>query len=171
VVLLAGAAAVNFAIFFRAPLYFSYREVHRSQEELTAALASVRQIARPQETIVVGFDSHFLGYRHAGYYLPEYLTIQFPEVPLASSTGVFAMRHEDTRLVSRLRVDTFRDFILFPLPASDREYREYMQRVRARFPAGELHVIAQNGLEFLTGPVSALGVLFPNAITLQPDAP
>ena len=164
VVLLGAAATVNCAIFLRAPLYCSYREVQRSQQELTAALVSVRQIARPQETLIVGFDSHFLGYRHAGYYLPEYLTVQFPEVPLASTTGVFAMQDGDTRLVSRLSVGSFRDFILFPLPSSDSEYREYMQHVRARFPSGELREIAQNGSVFLTGPISALHLLFPNAI-------
>ncbi len=164
---LAAAAAVNGAIFLRAPLYFSYREVQRTQHDLTNAVAAVRQIARPGETIIVGFDSHFLGYRHAGYYLPEYLTVQFPEVPLASATGVFVMQHRDTRLLSRLPTGSFRNFLLFPLPSSDSEYREYMQKVRARFPAGELRVTARNGFEFLTGPVSALGVLFPNAVVLE----
>ncbi|MCU1337819.1 MAG: hypothetical protein JWO19_3400 [Bryobacterales bacterium] len=159
-----AAAAINFAIFFRAPLYFSYEEVRRSQQELTATVASVRQIARPRETLIVGFDSHFLGYRHAGYYLPEYMTMQFPEVPLASSTGVFVMQNQDTRLVSRVSVSSFRNFILFPLPSSDREYRQYLQGVRARFPPGTLRVTVQNGQEFLTGPVSALPVLFPNAL-------
>ena len=114
----------------------------------------------------MGFDSHFLGYRHAGYYLPEYLTLQFPEVPLASTTGVFAMRHQDTRLVSRLGMGSYRSFLLFPLPSSDKEYLTYMQRVRARFPPGELHVTVLNGREFLTGPVSALPVLFPNTVVL-----
>jgi Protein O-mannosyl-transferase TMEM260-like len=164
VAVLGAAAAINCAIFFRAPLYFSYRDVQRSQHELAAAVDAVRQIARPRETIIVGFDSHFLGYRHAGYYLPEYLTIQFPEVPLASTTGVFVMQHQDTRLVRRLQIGSFQDFILFPLPSSDNEYREYLQHVRERFPAGALHVTAHNGLEFLTGPVSALPVLFPNAV-------
>jgi hypothetical protein len=171
VVLLVAAAAINFAIFWRAPLYFSYHEVRRSQKELTAAIAAVRQIARPRETIIVGFDSHFLGYRHAGYYLPEYLTIQFPEVPLASTTGLFAMQHQDTRLVSRLQIGSFQDFILFPLPSSDNEYREYMQQVRGRFRAGVLHLSAQDGLEILTGPVSALPALFPNAIGFEQTAP
>jgi hypothetical protein len=166
---LSAAVLINCAIFLRAPLYFSYREVYRSRQELTSVLAAVRQIARPQETILVGFDSHFLGYRHAGYYLPEYLTIQFPEVPLGSATGVFTMRHQDTRLVSRLSVGSFRDFLLFPLPASGREYREYIQQVRERFPAGTLRVTPQNGFQFLTGPVSALRVLFPNA--LEPEVP
>jgi len=79
------------------------------------------------------------------------------------------MRHQDTRLVSRLSVGSFRDFLLFPLPASGQEYRDYIQQVRARFPAGTLRVTPQNGFEFLTGPVSALRVLFPNA--LEPEVP
>jgi hypothetical protein len=161
-----AAAAIDFAIFLRTPLYFSYREVQRSQQELITIQAAIRQIARPEETILVGFDSHFLGYRHAGYYLPEYLTIQFPEVPLESATGVFAMRHRNTSLVGHISVDSFRDFILFPLPDSDQEYREYMQRVYARFPSGTLRVIAMNGREILSGPVSALRILFPNTIAL-----
>src|SRR6185312_11004705 len=167
--LLGAAVLIDCAIFLRAPLYFSFREVNRSQQELTAVVSSVRQIARPGETILVGFDSHFLGYRHAGYYLPEYLTIQFPEVPLASTLGVFAMRHQDTRLVSRLWIGSFRDFLLFPLPSSGAEYREYMQRVRERFPSGALRVIAHNGREYLTGPVSALPMLFPNTVVLSLD--
>lgn len=168
-VLLFIAAAINFAIFLRAPLYFSYREVLRSEQELATAVKAIRQIAAPQDTVIVGFDSHFLGYRHAGYYLPEYLTIQFPEVPLASTTGVFAMRYQDTRLVSRLSVGSFRNFLLFPLPSSDNEYRDYMQQVRARFPLYELHATVLNGDEFLTGPVSALPVLFPNTIVVGLD--
>jgi len=168
VVLLCAAAGINVAFFLRAPLYFSYREVQRSQQELTAALAAIRRIAQPDETVIVGFDSHFLGYRHAGYYLPEYLTIQFPEVPLASATGVFVMQQQDTRLVNRLRAGSFQDFVLFPLPSSGQEYREYLQQVRARYPAGALRVITHNGLDLVTGPASALPVLFPNALYLAP---
>jgi hypothetical protein len=171
ILVVSTAVAVNCAIFFRAPLYFSYREVRCTQHELTAAVAAIRRTSRPQETVIIGFDSHFLGYRHAGYYLPEYLTIQFPEVPLASSTGVFAMQNRDTRLVNRLNVGSFRNFILFPLPSSEREYREYAQRVRARFPAEDLRVTVQNNVELLSGPISALHLLFPNAITREPDAP
>jgi len=88
-------------------------------------------------------------------------------VPLESATGMFVMRHRNTSLVSRIPVGSFRDFILFPLPSSDTEYREYMQRVCARFPPGTLRVIALNGHEFLTGPISALRVLFPNTIALE----
>jgi len=169
--LVGAAAAINLVMFLRVPLYFSYRQVQRSQQELTAALAAVHRSTNPEETVIVGFDSHFLGYRHAGYYLPEYLTLQFPEVPLASTMGVFAMRHKDTHLVSPLHVGSFREFVLFPLPSSDNEYREYMQRVRDRFPNGVLHTTTQDGLEILTGPVSALSVLFPNTVNFNPSAP
>src|SRR6185312_14922493 len=150
--LLGAAVLIDCAIFLRAPLYFSFREVNRSQQELTAVVASVRQIARPGETILVGFDSHFLGYRHAGYYLPEYLTLQYPEVPLASTTGVFAMLHQDTRVERRLYVGSFRNFLVFPLSSSDNEYLAYMQGIRARFPPGTIHAVAVNGREYLTGP-------------------
>jgi len=168
IVLLGAAAAINCAIFLRAPMYFSFSEVQRSEQELGVAVNAVRQTSSPEETILVGFDSHFLGYRHAGYYLPEYLTLQYPEVPLASTTGVFAMRHRDTRVLSNLQIDSFRDFILFPLPSSDAEYLAYMQRVESRFPPGELHVVTSNGRKLLTGPVSALRVLFPNTVASAP---
>jgi hypothetical protein len=41
--------------------------------------------------MIAGFDSHFLGYRHAGYYLPDYVVVQYPEVKLSSGTRAFAM--------------------------------------------------------------------------------
>jgi hypothetical protein len=165
--LLAGAAAANILIFVRAPMYFSYREVRRSQQELTAVIAALQQIAQPQRTLIVGFDSHFLGYRHAGFYLPRYRTVQFPEVPLASGAGVFTMKDRQTTLVSHLSLDSFRDFIVFPLPSSGMEYGEYMKCFRARFAADGLGVTTLNGIEFVRGPLSALQSLFPH-LTFEP---
>jgi Protein of unknown function (DUF2723) len=160
--LLFSSAAANSAVFFLAPLYFSYFAVHSAQRELEAVIASVREIARPEDTVIVGFDSHFMGYRHAGYYLPEFLVLEFPEVPLHSGTAVFSMQNRNTLLLRSLEMGSFRKFILFPLPPSDQEYIEYMQRVRARFPSGVLRDTTHNGIEFISGPVTALAVLFPN---------
>ena len=61
----------------------------------------------PKDTMIVGLDSHFLGYRHiASYYLPGYLTVpQFPEVKLSgvpASVKVFAMRNQDTGLMTTI---------------------------------------------------------------------
>ena len=92
--------------------------------------------------MIVGFDSHFLGYRHAGYYLPAYTVAQYPEVRLVRGMRVFAMEHGDTRLVDILPLTGFKNFLLFPLPADDREYRDYMDKVRARFPPGALRTVS-----------------------------
>jgi len=164
IMLVAASAAIHTLIFVRAPLYCSYRQVRQSQQQLAAVVASLQQISHPQQTLLIGFDAHFQGYRHAGFYLPEYLTIQFPEVPLGSATGVFAMQNRQTKLERQIAVSSFRDFILFPLPLSEKEYVDYIYRLRARFPPDKLRVITQNGIEFLGGPISGLPVLFPNTI-------
>jgi hypothetical protein len=118
--------------------------------------------------MIVGFDSHFLGYRHAGYYLPDYLTVQFPEVQLSSGRRVFAMQYRNTWLESRMiPAASIRNFVIFPLPLGESEYSDYMALVRKRFPAGELRTMVRGGLEFAVGPVADLPVLFP--VSAPPD--
>jgi hypothetical protein len=148
-------------------VYCSYGAVRRLEAELRNIIAVLPQIASPRETLIVGFDSHFLGYRHAGYYLPDYLTVQFPEVQLASGIRVFAMQHRDTRLERELPATAVHDFVLFPLPLDDREYSDYLALVRQRFPPGELRTVRRGGREFAIGPVADLGVLFPGAVRRQ----
>jgi hypothetical protein len=74
------------------------------------------------------------------------------------------MQNRQTTLTSHVAVGSFRDFILFPLPPSEKEYSDYIKRIRERFPAGELRVTTQNGVEFLRGPIRSLPALFPNTI-------
>ena len=102
IVAIGGCAAANTMVFVCAPVYCSYGAVRRFESGTRNIVEVLPQIASPRETLIVGFDSHFLGYRHAGYYLPDYLTVQFPEVQLASGTRVFAMQDRDTRLESGL---------------------------------------------------------------------
>ncbi|HYL38398.1 MAG TPA: DUF2723 domain-containing protein [Bryobacteraceae bacterium] len=161
--LLGLAAAANTVIFLYAPLYCSYRETSQFEAELNRILITLPQVAAPQDTLIVGFDSHFLGYRHAGYYLPDYLVVQFPEVPLASGTGVFWMQHRDTRVTAKIPMRPYKYFILFPLPSSEREYHGYLDGVRARLPPGELRVVARGGFQYTVGPAADLGLLFPSA--------
>ena len=165
ILVVAGCAAANTAIFLWAPVYCSYREVRRFEAELTDIVLILPQIASPKETMIVSFDSHFMGYRHAGYYLPEYETVQFPAVRLASGPRVFEMRNRDTRLASEPLVPAVRNFIIFPLPSGDSEYRDYMAQVRTRFPAADLHTIVRNGYEFTVGPAADLRFLFPGPVS------
>jgi hypothetical protein len=161
IVTVAGCAAANVLVFLYAPFYCSYREVRRFEKELASVIEVLPQIVSSRDTMIVSFDSHFLGYRHAGYYLPNYTTVQFPEVRLASGARVFTMRGRDTRLELRPPVDAIRNFVLFPLPSNDAEYRQYMVQVRKRFPAGELRTIVRGGHEFAIGSATDLGYLFP----------
>ena len=165
ILLTAGCAAVNTAIFIAAPVYCSYGEVRRFEAALGQIIRAVPQVAPSADTLIVGFDSHFLGYRHAGYYLPGYLTIQFPEVQLTSGKRIFAMEHRNTRLERGLDTTSIHRFILFPLPLGDSEYSQYMARVYKRFPAGALHMVTQGGREYATGSVANLRFLFPGSVS------
>ena len=120
----------------------------------------IRQVGTPGRTLIVGFDSHFLGYRHAGYYLPEYWTVQYPEVSLPAGRRVFAMRTRDTKVLAEVPPEPCERFVLFPLP-SDTESYQYLTRVLERFPAGTLRKVPAGGREFLTGSADDLYRLFP----------
>ena len=159
--------ALNVLIFLCAPVYCSYREVRRFEKELDGIRSALPQIASSKDTVIIGFDSHFLGYRHAGYYLPDYLTAQFPEVRLTEGTRVFTMQHRDTRLASALPVNSYVKFVLFPLPSEENEYREYVREIRGRFHPGDLHTVYAGGREFITGEMADLSRLIPVAATLD----
>ena len=167
VALVALAAAVNVAIFLMAPVYCSYREIRRFEAELQEVRNAVPRVARPESTLIVGFDSHFLGYRHAGYYLPEYTTLQFPEVSLSEGKRVFAMRHQDTFLTGRLKQAGFSSFILFPLPSGEKAYQQYLTMVEKKLPKADLRHIRQGQREYIFAPIADLPFLFP--ITGEPE--
>ena len=155
----AAAAVANVAFFLTAPVYCSYRSVRAFEAELGSVQARLARAFNPDDTLIVGFDSHFLGYRHAAYYLPEFLTVQYPAVPQAGGPGVFSAQHRQTAVLDEVPAGRFRTFVFFPLPEGD-EYREYLAAVTRRFPNGSQAVrVDSNG--FLTGPSAGLKCLFP----------
>lgn len=166
--LLALCAATNVFLFLDAPLYCSYRSVRQFEAQLTDLQQILPLIAAPQDTILVSFDSHFLGYRHAGYYLPAYETIQYPEVNLSSGTRVFAMHNRDTLLLDKLPSGPYSRFILFPLPNDDPAYSAFLATVKARLPSDRIRIVTSHGHYFVTGPISLLPLLFPTTGTPPP---
>ncbi len=166
--LIGGFAAVNILIFLDSPLYCSYRSVREFDVSLEAVRRALPQVASPQRTLLIGFDSHFLGYRHAGYYLPDYYTVEYPEVRLREGVRVFAMQGRNTRLLPVLSTSQYSRFVLFPLPQGDASYKEYLQTVRKKLPAAGLQTIHLAGFDFVTGPISDLPLLFPKALALAP---
>jgi hypothetical protein len=161
----AAGAVLNTVAFIYTPVYCSYGDVRAFEKELGNIIAALPGVAAPAETMIVGMDSHFLGYRHAGYYLPGYLTVEFPEVHRTDGARVFSMRDRDTRVTSALATispSSIQYFVIFPLPLGDSEYSDYMALVRKRFPPGDLHLINRSGHEFAVGPARDLGLLFPS---------
>jgi hypothetical protein len=173
--LAAAGAAANIAFFLAAPVYCSYRSVRAFEAELAGVQTRLAGAFNPSETLIVGFDSHFLGYRHAGYYLPGFLTVQYPPVPLAGGPSVFAVAHRQTALLGELPAKRFRTFVFFPLPQGE-EYRDYLAGVGRRFPAGTQALRADSS-GFVTGPSENLRYLFPSLVSApvyangQPGAP
>jgi len=166
--LVAACAALNSAIFLFAPVYCSYTSVRHFEAELTGVLGAIPRAASPADTLIVGFDSHFLGYRHAGYYLPAWYTAQYPQVRLTAGKRIFAMERGDTHLAATLPLTHFRNFLFFPLPSDDAEYAAYMDRIRGRFPKGALRTVEAGGREFTMGAAADLALLFPADDTARP---
>ena len=163
------AAAVSVAIFLYAPVYCSYRAVRRFEAELENVQRALPQVASRETSLIVGLDSHFLGFRHAGYYFPQYAIAEFPEIQSSSGKRVFTMHDRDTRLVDRLATNGFTNFVLFPLPPAGVEYHMAFSKFRAKFPAKDLHTVKFAGCEFITGPITDLALLFP--VVAGPTAP
>jgi hypothetical protein len=160
-------AGINSLIFIYAPVYCSYSAVHRFETELDSALRAIPQVASPADTLIIGLDSHFLGYRHAGYYLPDYFVAQYPEVRLSNGLRIFTMNHGGTHLEEQLPDARFTKFLFFPLPSGDSEYGDYMLRLRRKLPQDALRTVTAEGQSFLVGPVADLPLLFPPVSTLS----
>jgi hypothetical protein len=154
--------AVNILIFLASPLYCSYWQVRRFEAQLENITIALPKVGSSRDTLILSFDSHFNGFRHAGYYLPDYQTVEYPEAHLKEGPRIFSMYERDTQLVTALPAAPYTRFVLFPLPESD-SYKEYIQKVMNRLPDKSLHTVKVGDHEFVTGKISDLPLLFPEA--------
>jgi 4-amino-4-deoxy-L-arabinose transferase-like glycosyltransferase len=168
--LLMGMVAVNAGLFLFPPFYCTYRAVREFEADLAVVLAGVARLTNPADSVIVAFDSHFLGYRHAGYYLPQYWTLQYPEAKYPSGRRVFALRGRTTYLLNRLPTGPETKFVIFPLPVGPREYSEYLKGVLDRFPSNTVRSQVEGGHEFVIGPAAGLRFLFPTLSLSDPGS-
>ncbi len=152
---------VNIAIFISSPFYCSYRSVRRFEAELDGIRATLPQLGGANDVLIIGFDSHSLGYRHAGYYLPGYVTVEYPEVKLQDGMQIFAMHGRDTRLLAALPTGSYSKFAFFPLPVGNSLDQKYLQSVIDQIGSKNLRTVRAGGFEFITGPIADLPLLFP----------
>lgn len=159
--LIGFCAAVNVLVFVASPFYNSYTSVRHFERELDLIRSALPRVGSPQDVLIIGFDSHFLGYRHAGYYLPSYSVFEYPQVKLQEGTRIFSMYQRNTSLLETLPAGNYSKFIFFPLPAGDGSYRKYLQTVERQVPGKSLQTVQEGGVEFVTGSITDLPLLFP----------
>jgi hypothetical protein len=159
--LLTVCAALNVAIFLAFPAYCSFRSVRHFEAELDGVKTALPQVGAPSDLLIVSFDNHFLGYRHAGYYLPGYLTLEYPEAHLAEGVRIFSMQDRNTELLPSLPTGAWSRFVLFPLPSGNAEYAHYIDDVVKILPAKDLQTVSLKGHSFVTAPIRDLPLLFP----------
>jgi len=160
---IAVCAALNVFIFVAFPGYCSYRSVRQFEAELQQVETGVPEVGTPDSLLIVSFDNHFLGYRHAGYYLPGYLTIEYPEANLVQGPRIFAMQGGNSFLLTELPAGSYSRFVLFPLPNGDAGYVQYVDKVKKLLPVKDISTVVLEGHEFVTAPIADLRFLFPQA--------
>jgi hypothetical protein len=79
------------------------------------------------------------------------------------------MENRDTQWVDKIDAARFSQFLIFPLPTDEKAYVDYMAKVKALFPRGELRTVHAGGREFLTGPIADLRFLFPNDVVTSEE--
>ena len=156
----AAAAACNIVLFLAAPLYCSNRGVREFEAEIAQIRTELPQAAPAAETLLVGFDTHILGYRHAGYYLDRYVTVQYPEVAVASGIRTFSMQGRETSLARDLETGKYRKFVFFPLP-QEPEFAAYLLRLRAKLPEQDRQTVRLGHHDYQSWPIEDLALLFP----------
>ena len=139
-------AVVNTAIFLVSPFYCSYRSVRQFEDELEGIRSTLSQLGGVDEILVIGFDSHFLGYRHAGYYMPNYVVVEYPEVKLQEGMRIFSMHERDTHLLGGLPVGPYSRFVFFPLALRDAEGRRYLQTIEDQVGRKNLQTVPAGGV-------------------------
>lgn len=145
------------ALFLYAPLYTSHAAVMRHEQDFTQIQQSLRAIAAPEQTLLVGFDDHFYGFRHIGYSLPEYLTLSFPEHRFSHGIGIFAMQDRKTKVLSSIPTERYERFVLL-IPFGQEKYRRLLTN---DLPAGTITTLHIADHDYLTGPATALDRIFP----------
>jgi Protein of unknown function (DUF2723) len=159
--LIGFCVAVNVTIFLASPFYCSYRSVRHFENELDGIRVTLPLLGTADDILIIGFDSHSLGFRHAGYYLAKYVAVEYPEVKLQEGMGVFAMHDRNTRLLAALPVGSCARFVFFPLPSGEVSNQKYLQTIEDKVGSKNLETVRAGGFEFITGPIADLSLLFP----------
>jgi hypothetical protein len=108
--------------------------------------------------VLVGIDTHFLGFRHAGWYLPRYRVVQYPGQEESGRPFVSLM--QGRRSVRNYALPAAERYVLFPLPEAE-EYRESWRAFVAQLPEEGREEIRCGQVRLTSGPATHLRALYP----------
>jgi hypothetical protein len=148
---------VNTMVFIYAPLYIGYQDTNNYENDILLAQEALDKAIDPENTLVVAFDAHRYGFREAGYYSPDHLVVQYPEMAFSSGIKVFAMHDRKTVILDKIPMEKYSRFVIFPTP----QHEHVQEELWDMFPEGSVSKISKNGYTFIEGPSSELKYLFP----------
>lgn len=152
-------AAIHIALFLYVPFYISQSRIAQHEHDIVQLEQAIRVIAKPENSLVIGVDAHFYGYRHLGYSLPEYQVLSFPELRFSQGMGVFSMQNRRSKILSRIPIEQYKEFVFyFPDSRDIKIYQELFPTLRSE----SIKTVNINGHAFLMGPVSVLSKIFQN---------
>jgi hypothetical protein len=157
--ILSVCGVINTGLFLYAPVYSSYQAVRRFEKALANVVQHVQQHREAEVQVIVGFDLHFMSYRHFGYYLPEFTTVLFPPVDLPEGTRVMALQGRRTVKLSEIALRDGDRFLVGIPPGV--EYSKLLEVVSRLFPDGVLFPVGPEGQRYLVGQARDLGTAFP----------
>ena len=150
-------AIVNTMVFLYVPSYMGYQDRKNYENNILLTQEALNKSIDPASTLVVALDVYRYGFREAGYYSPEYLVVQHPEMPLSSSIKVYAMHNRKTVILDKIPMEKYSRFVVFPTP----RHENVQEELWSMFPEGSVSKVSKNGYTFIEGPSSELKYLFP----------
>lgn len=148
---------VNTIVYLYVPYYMGYHYTKDYENDLLLTREILTQTIDPANTLVVALDAYGHGFREAGYYCPDYLVVQHPEMAFSSGIKVFAMHDRKTVLLDKIPMDRYSSFVIFPAFP----YENVQEYIWKMFPEGSVSTISKNGYTFIEGSSSELKYLFP----------
>jgi hypothetical protein len=156
---LAAGAALNICVFLWAPLYCSYKSVRAFERDLDRTVHDIRTHFRPERTLIVAFDAHFFGFRHAGYYLPEFVAIAYPAAGFHDGYGILSSGDRRTLRLAE-PPSGFENIVFFPLPKGERYEEHFRENVLLTIGETRVTDFRAGGTDLRLANADSLAVLY-----------
>ena len=155
-----GFTLFNLAAFLFTPTYFSYQFVQTDLRKIGGFDQAMRRGVSPATSLIVSFDDHRFGWRHAGYYLPEFTSIEWPERTSGQDVQIRAMSHGQSEILHALDAGSFQQIVFYPPQANGADLVEVISGGKP-LPPGSIQIKKVGDYELVICSADMLYRLFP----------